>query len=144
MDPRFNLTEIIPNLFIGNSTGCKDADQFSLVVNCTTDQPFYSSTVENVRINLDDEETSDEGMIHELESKSVLPKILACLQHNQKVLVHCHVGMSRSPTVVLCFLLQYVQDMTVLDAIDLIVRRRPIVFQLGYNFKKTIKHFTRK
>jgi protein-tyrosine phosphatase len=47
-------------------------------------------------------------------------------KENKKVVVHCEVGMSRSPTIVISYLMKY-QNMTLREAYNHVKKRRPIV-----------------
>lgn len=51
--------------------------------------------------------------------------LLSCKQKNEKVLVHCHMGISRSSSIVLAYLMKYHHD-TLMKAYSYLLDRRPI------------------
>lgn len=57
-------------------------------------------------------------------------------QNNQKVLVHCQMGMSRSASIMVS-LIQELWGMTPQEAIDYVENKRPVI-DINYGFKKQI------
>jgi len=102
-----------------------------LVINCTKDLPFI--TENTIRIPIDD--TPDDSKILNNHIFKICRKMYDYLASGSPVVVHCLAGMSRSCSVVVCYLLiygdiidpfQYVRD----------VRKGSMMFN---NFEKTIK-----
>ncbi|CAF4057535.1 unnamed protein product [Adineta steineri] len=51
--------------------------------------------------------------------------LLSCKEKKEKVLVHCQMGISRSSSIVLAYLMKYHHD-TLMKAYDFLLDRRPI------------------
>jgi protein-tyrosine phosphatase len=60
--------------------------------------------------------------------------------NKKPVLVHCFAGMQRSCAVVACYLIKY-YNITPLDAINFIKKKRNVAFFGGVNFMRTLEMF---
>jgi len=130
-----NFSQIIPGLYVGNEiAGRNSGDQFDLVVNCTPDVPFHPGCKKTVRIPIGDDPIEVSNMYKYIVDTNVLEQMHQTLQNYQPVLVHCHQGISRSCTIVACYLIKY-QNMSHSQAIQFIKMKRNIAFQYGVNFK---------
>lgn len=58
-------------------------------------------------------------------------------KNNQKILVHCNMGMSRSASIMVA-LVQDILDKERKDAIDYVKEKRPVI-DINYGFKKQLK-----
>jgi protein tyrosine phosphatase len=69
--------------------------------------------------------------------EKIMPGILNTLHHHlmrgENVLVHCHMGMQRAPTVAVKYLMA-VKNMPQDKAIDYVKSKRPVAFLNGYTF----------
>ena len=62
-----------------------------------------------------------------------------CHLHNKRVLVHCHAGVSRSSTIILYYMMKYL-NYSLKDAFDVCFKKRPIV-RPNEGFAKTLQEF---
>lgn len=117
------MTEIIPNLWLGDRDDARQIDLYNVIINCTTELPFYHTNTTNIRINVRDNGDIKQIDIFKNEILDVIKTIHQHITQNQKVLVHCGAGQSRSPTTIACYLLYYNADITVDNAIDYLRKR---------------------
>jgi len=61
-------------------------------------------------------------------------------QQNQAVLVHDHGGISRSPTMVMAYLIEY-QGMSLAEAYRLLKAKRPMIKPHPVNIDSLVKHY---
>lgn len=135
-----DYNEIITGLFVGNQhTRDFCGDDVSLVVNCTQK---VEAVPDKKTIHLKIGDATNQAMIlyEMLIEQKVLDKIHDALTNGSQVLVHCRVGMSRSCSVVACYLVRY-KGMTTDKAIRFIRARRTIAFEQGTHFRDTIERF---
>jgi len=136
--------EILPGLWLGNAEASQDTaflknKNIDAVFNCTKNLPFIHSVKRKYRLPVDDNLKEEEIRNMELMSFEVIYKVI----HEYKqgpILVHCAAGMQRSAAVVAMFLIA-TKGMKTDEAIKYIRERRPIAFQPGPNFLKSIKGF---
>ena len=136
--------EILPGLWLGNLEASQDTaflkeKRIDAVFNCTKNLPFVHSVKRKYRLPVDDNLKEEEIRNMELMSFEVIYKVI----HEYKqgpILVHCAAGMQRSAAVVAMFLIA-TKGMKSDEAIKYIRERRPIAFQPGPNFLKSIKGF---
>lgn len=48
------MAQIINNLYLGNENDSKNSHLYDVIINCTSDLPFYSNTTQNIRVNVKD------------------------------------------------------------------------------------------
>lgn len=132
---KFNqVSQILPNLFLGNKYSPNN--KYDLIINCSTDLP---NIIDNtINIKLKDLPQEADNMYKQINEKNVLEEIHLNLQKNNKVLIHCHMGMQRSAAITACYLIKY-HKYTIEDAINFIKSKRKIAFFFKVNFIKTIK-----
>lgn len=75
-----------------------------------------------------------------------MPRVLKYMRKiltetNDTLLVHCHAGVSRSTTLVACYLMFY-ENMSQEDAIAQVKRWRSDAFICGISFPRVFKAFT--
>ena len=132
-----NPSEIIPNLFIGNIndslvfdgdviTVVHHNEKYTLAKNATwlPVLEYHPSAVPGA---------IDEEYANRKNCDAVAEAIDTLLQAGRKVLVHCLVGMERSPFAVAYFL-QKKRGMGYNEAYDLIISKRPFVQRRAYRF----------
>ena len=120
-------TEIIPNLYLGNINNSATFDGASICVLETRDTYAQNATWLPIMKNIP---SSVEGVTTYVADKknidAVAEAIDVLLAAGKKVLVHCYVGMERSPFAVMQYL-KTKKGMTEDEAYDLIISKRPIV-----------------
>ncbi len=120
-----------------------------VVVNVTdSEEPEHAERLNGYhQLRVDDTLEADEallGLMLDDADGTVLEKIRDGL-YLGNVLVHCRAGVSRSATVVVCYLMQHA-GMSPGEALDTVRRSRPCAFhgsdgKLFFNFAKTLKYF---
>ena len=131
------LHEIVDFLFLGSAYALRQTDHsFSLIVNCTKEgaiaiKPKLSATA--IRVSINDDPAESDALLTILNDLDVLEQIHTHVQNQQKVLVHCMMGMQRSCAVVACYLMKY-HAFTPAEVVTYIQSRRPIAFFKCINF----------
>jgi protein-tyrosine phosphatase len=130
--------EIIPNLYLGNSTAAeKYSNNFDIIINVTPNIPFYSKKTKNIRISVNDDLTNNSNLILAVETEKILPYLNDYLKNNKKVLIHCRAGMQRSATLVASYLIRY-KKYDIEQAKKIIKNKRNIAFVPYTNFNNTL------
>lgn len=134
-----DATEIIKGLWIGNLHSAQNKKFFEkeiigAVVNCTPDIPNTFETMGVLYLNIPMNDTLKEKDIKDMNRylARTVKFIHTNLSNKRNVLVHCHAGMQRSAAVVAAYLMKY-HKKSIMDAINLIIYRRPIAFFYGQN-----------
>jgi len=135
--------EILSGLWLGNILDAKNKEFISsldIVVNCSKDIPFLSKNTKNIRIPIDD--NLDKQEIKNL--LKFLPKITSfihtSLTNNKNILVHCYAGKQRSASVIVAYLIKYL-NISLDKAILLVRSKRDIIFTPCINFKRALLKF---
>lgn len=128
---------IIKNLYLGNKLSAMENNNYTLIVNCSTNIKFYNDPQNKIRINLIDNPSQAENMYKQIIDNQVLEKIHNNLLKGNKVLVHCRMGRQRSAAIVACYLIKY-HNYTCSSVINFIRNKRPEAFYPTINFKETI------
>lgn len=107
-----DVSEIIPNLWLGNhkaATSKKFIDKFNIkyIVNITPNVPNVFSHVEYLHIPVRDKETCNKELNKIFDDAGKF--ILSGLKAGSGVLVHCMMGHHRSASVVVAFLMKYLE-----------------------------------
>jgi protein-tyrosine phosphatase len=127
------MNKVIDRLFLGNASSAKYAmNKFDLVVNCSKDIPQSLPDLNHdapnglfIRIPVDDNRDQNEVMFNHLQIVTeIIHKVLI---NNGSVLVHCQQGASRSPTVIVAYLITY-SNLTIEQAIKYVQSIRTIAF----------------
>jgi protein-tyrosine phosphatase len=119
-----------------------------MIVNVTDDPdiPDFSNRFTNgyFQINVDDQQIDDDLLLEKMLEMEILEKIRTGL-YLGNVLIHCHAGISRSATVILCYLMAF-ENYSLEKGIEILKSSRNCVFNYGENFvfKKTIEYFIPK
>jgi len=141
-------TEFLPGIFVGDQFAAKNPRFFQeanikKVVNCTPDVPFYfeNSNVQYKRISLGDSPDEINNNIMETNLLSAVKFVLDGHKFDRKngVLIHCHVGISRSCTVAVA-VIRMCCAQSIPQAVAMLLTRRPIAFYNGtrLNFSKAL------
>ncbi|CAF1341097.1 unnamed protein product, partial [Didymodactylos carnosus] len=122
------MTEIVPHVFVGNITDAQNRDRLNEhgithIVNATPDIPCkWDSDYHYLRINTLD-------LVSENIRQYFIPVsdfIAEAVRNNGRVLVHCNAGISRSPTLVLAYMIKLL-NMSFQDAYSKMQSLRQIV-----------------
>ena len=123
-------SEIIPNLYLGSwSEFLNSFSEFKNIVNVSSELPepiVKNGCYYNFKIQDDPGKYDIEKCYNETTLNGALDLITGALGRTEKVIVHCFRGQSRSATIVAAYLIKNL-DMSVDDAIDHIVEKRPCV-----------------
>lgn len=138
-------TFIVDSIYLGNAYNARDyynlkKNNIGLIVNCTKDLDNYFEEYDEfryIKINIYDNNNS--YMLPYLDE--TVDKIHSYVRNNpdKNVLVHCFMGSSRSVTIVIAFLIKYL-NFTRRSALSFIKEKRPIV-NLNINFFKELKKY---
>ena len=134
-----DIDEIIDNLYLGNFSASENIQQLKdlgikkvLSVVDFNDFPNYK----------------DENIIHksvevsDFDYQNIIQYFGECLNFikgEEKILVHCMAGASRSATIVIAYLM-WIQKMKFDDALNFVKSKRPIVYP-NDGFQKQLKIF---
>ena len=104
------MTHIISNIYLGNLYDADDDDflnnnKIKHIIRLTENDNVltYAKTIKAYTFNISDIESEADRLYN------LLPKIYNILKNipkNENVLIHCNVGMSRSPTVVIYYIMK--------------------------------------
>lgn len=139
----FPMTEIIPGLFLGNNG---DAQNLSLlnekeiraILNISQHIPCYFSDeklFDYLQVHCQD--TPHENILQHFDA--AVHFIHEYLSKSQSVLVHCHAGISRSPSFVIAYLMK-VQSKTFEQAHRLVKERRTICMP-NFSFLSQLRRY---
>ena len=138
------MTHIIDGLYIGSESNAKDLEELSSeqirnIVNVTSHVPLYHS--EHLQYcHLPADDTQKQNLLEYFDQAYSF--IHTAIENNEKVLVHCVAGISRSPAIVIGFLMRYAK-MTMNDAYDFVKRKRSIVSP-NLNFMGQLLEYEKK
>ena len=132
--PSSDMDEIIPNLFVGNVQAATSMEKLTTnlithVLNVRTVVDWVAmidydvNGIEFAHISMADDLHFD----MKRNINAAIAFIKMALSDGGKVLVHCHVGRSRAPTVVAAYLIKE-KDYSALSALIELVTKRPKVF----------------
>ncbi|XP_061084527.1 dual specificity protein phosphatase 13B-like [Conger conger] len=140
MSPRGPVNQVWPNIYIGNAATARDKStlfnmRITHIVNAAhgpyhvnTGSRFYTDmSVDYYGVEADD--CSDFNLSPYF--NPVAKFIRAALSQRGKVLVHCAMGVSRSATLVLAYLM-ICENLTLLEAINAVRRHRDICPNAGF------------
>lgn len=132
--------EILPFLWIG---GCNDASRMppgtKLVVNCTTDVPFYgdAATQTHIRIPIEDNgDPKQQALALQHWTPELMETIQSHISTGRPVLVHCLAGRQRSAATVAAFFIH--GGIPKQAAINLIQSKRPEAFFPSVHFNEAL------
>ena len=145
-DPAQYAHEVLPRLWLGNRSaalnqgGWLENHGIQTVFNATKDIEFAPIPTTKYRIPVDDNLQDDEIINMAKWSPEIIYNVLREYQAGHTILVHCAAGMQRSAAIVAMTLIA-LQGMTAEQAIAFVQSKRPIAFQPGANFQKSIQIF---
>ena len=124
----YSMTHIAHGIYIGSEFDAKDLDKLrseniQYIVNVTAHVPLHHNDKLHY-CHLPADDTSRQNLIDYF--APAYNFIEQAINKRAKVLVHCVAGISRSPAIVISFLMRYAH-MNLTDAYDLVKRKRSIV-----------------
>jgi len=125
---------ILPGVYVGGvETVINLPNYISRVVNCATELTNLSNrSIGNyLRIDLDDSGSPKDLELFERSIRQVINFIEQGLDQNQNILIHCFMGTSRSCSVATAFVLSQKPELTVQEAVDFVISKRPMAFDGG-------------
>lgn len=140
----YPMTYISHGIYIGSEFDAKNydglkAEQIEYIVNVTSHVPLYhSEQMQYCHIPADD--TQKQNLLIHFDQAHAF--IQQAIENNHRVLVHCVAGISRSPVIVISFLMRYAQ-MSMNDAYELVRRKRAIIAP-NLNFMGQLLQYERK
>jgi protein-tyrosine phosphatase len=126
------MYEIIPNLFLGNIKDAQNAQNMNLIINCSKDIPFYSSSAKNMRLAIHDNLDPKEIQSFHNQWFNYISVIEANIS-TQKILVHCYAGRQRSAALI-CAYLMWKYRYNLNYCINYIKSKKQDAFFLNINF----------
>lgn len=137
------LHEIIPGIDITSASGAipsydpmddRDQPTHGLIISLHKKWPSKNPNVQIEHIQVDDDGSRQSWEIIKSKLPLLFLKIDATLQKNQKVLVHCQAGISRSATVVIAYLMnRYGTGFR--ETFNFVRTKRPIANPNIFNFQ---------
>ncbi|CAF2886389.1 unnamed protein product [Rotaria sp. Silwood2] len=138
------MTHIIDGLYIGSESNARNleelsSEQIQCIVNVTSHVPLYHSE-QFQYCHLPADDTQKQNLLEYFDQAYSF--IHTAIENNEKVLVHCVAGISRSPAIVIGFLMRYAK-MNMNDAYDFVKRKRSIVSP-NLNFMGQLLEYEKK
>lgn len=140
----FEISKIIPNLYLSGKYGEKFYDNFDIIINLNYPENKVPKNCLHVekgkiyRLGLDDSHIDDIYTYFDILSAL----IITSLKENKKVLVHCHAGISRSVSIILAFFIKYA-NMSLNNGLKKIKEKRNII-QPNQSFLKQLYLYEQK
>lgn len=118
------LSEIIPNLYLSGVEGTKriNENNISNVLSVMKNIPTFHIDIKHMKIGINDTYGQEIHNYFE-EAHNFIGK---ALENNEKILVHCRAGISRSTTVVISYIMK-VKKMNLDEAYKFVKSKRSIV-----------------
>jgi protein-tyrosine phosphatase len=138
------MTHILNGVFIGSESNAKNLEELSSeqirhIVNVTSHVPLYhSGQFHYYHISADD--TQKQNLLDYFDQAYSF--ISNAIANQEKVLVHCVAGISRSPAIVISFLMRYAH-MNLNDAYEFVKKKRSIVSP-NLNFMGQLLQYEKK
>lgn len=123
------ITEITPYLYLGNECDAKNVASLekkgiSAILNVTKNIPFYNHSVTSINKRISVNDCSTQNLKEHFDE--AIDFIEQARLNNSKVLVHCQAGISRSPTIVIAYLMKKLQ-MSMNEAYAQVREKRSII-----------------
>ena len=142
---RNHIDKIIDHLYIGNIYAALNDDiindnNISIVMNCSVSIPFNESIQYKYRLSILDNETDEEINKMTQDMDKYIDIIHTHIQNNENVLVHCKAGVQRSATIVVGYLMKYL-DFELNEAIKTLKNIRPCIMQPYPHFISSLNEY---
>ena len=140
-----NANEIIPRVWLGNRFAALDgkwlqANNITVVFNCTKDLDFHESIRHRYRVPVHDNLQAEEINNMTRWSPEIAFKVLREYKSGKNILIHCAAGMQRSAAVLTIFLITLTGERAP-PLMSHIRRKRAIAFVPQANFRKSIEYY---
>jgi dual specificity MAP kinase phosphatase len=139
------MSKILPFLFLGNQHDASskeffDRNRIDHVLNVTNELPFYfnGSDIIQKRIPADDSSTQNLKMYFD----GAIDFIEMVRRKGGNVLVHCYAGVSRSPAIVMAYMIAMYR-MNVMDSYRFVKRFRDII-EPNFHFMGQLMEFDQR
>jgi len=125
--PPTDISEIIPNLFLGNATAASnkkllEKHQIEAILNMTDTPSQTTQGIVYLQLPIKDDGQSTIFPYFERSNKFICENLKA----GKKVFIHCFMGISRSPAIVIAYLMMAF-SMKYENALELVRTKRPCV-----------------
>lgn len=134
--------KVHPYIWIGSEQTAVSSDfiqdnNIKLIVNCTREVPsYFAESIETVRIPLDDHPASAPIMYGA--ARDVTRRMKEYIDKGSTVLVHCAAGISRSSSIVACYMILH-EGYTMQTAMDAIQTKKPETFKPRVVFSSVLQ-----
>lgn len=140
-----HCNKIIPYLYLGdaNFLYIENKPYFDLVINCCPElglQYTPNDTKTLIKLRFADDPDDNTRLLTLLRDNHILEQIHDYVQNGKSVMIHCAMGMQRSPTIIACYLLRY-YNAGFETVVQYIKQKRPEAFATGYNFREVMMHY---
>ena len=123
--------EILPGLSLGSQEAVKDRTQhWTHIITLRENgvKVWVHRPTKHYRIKINDDDTEN----IQSEFNGACKWIHTAIKHScSRILIHCHAGVSRSPTIICAYLMKYYK-VSVKDALEFINRRRTVLPNDGF------------
>lgn len=140
----YPMTEILHGIFIGSESNARNLEELSSehirhIVNVTSHVPLYHSDQFHYH-HIPADDTQKQNLLEYFDQAYSF--ISQAIENNERVLVHCVAGISRSPAIVISFLMRY-GHMKMNDAYEFVKTKRSIVSP-NLNFMGQLLQYEKK
>ena len=140
------MSEVIPGLFLGNAHDAKDRssleqNHIEAIINISSDIPCHyvqEEAWEYLQLHCEDSHRED-LLPHFDKTFDFIHQRLTSAEKKKNVLLHCHAGISRSPTFVIGYLMKF-HKKTFEQAYALVKSRRSII-NPNWNFLNQLTRY---
>jgi len=145
----YHATEIIPGLWAGDQEdACSyfflSEKKIQIILNCTTDIGFLPSeiNIEKKRFAVEDNQSYQDNQKMYKNLDHIVEYLHKALNQNQNILVHCHNGKQRSPTIIAAYFIRYAQVNSE-QAINYLRSKIPGAFYPKPNFDYALEQYNK-
>lgn len=140
------MSHVFYNLYLGSLHDAMSMTDADMVVNCTPEMPFFAHNAQQIRVPIVDLPSYSDKLYEIATESDLFQRMASAMLDNKKILVHCHMGMSRSASLLACYIMYYCkqvnkQEFNLPGVVHFLKTRRPIVFHDGYNFLEAMERY---
>jgi len=129
--------QIIPNLYLGDLNKALDSQkEFDIIINLSGYDYFPLAPTKIYTFDIDDHSSSD--IIEPI--NLFLPIIDEGLSLNKKILVHCLMGLSRSPSIIVAYLMKK-NSWSFDEAVKFVNSKRTHPININFGFTHKLNKF---